>query len=87
MSNRITFRKGKRYCGMMRLAETVKVSRNGKEVATIQRSGNAWFWYGDGINTCGTPMTLDEAKADAKKHFTKSSDADGASGGKEGVSK
>jgi hypothetical protein len=48
------------------------LNRDGIRVATIAEDRDergSWYWYGDGINTCGIPMGLEEAKANALKHF------------------
>jgi hypothetical protein len=81
---RITFRKGRRYDGRARLAESYEAKIDGKRVATLQRHGNspfgqpdneeAWFWYGGGVNTAADPQTLEKCKAQVKAHFARSKD-------------
>ncbi len=80
---RITFSKGKAYDGLARLPKTYAVKMDGKEVATIQKlekhaymaSGETlddvkcWFWYGDSVNTCSKPSSLEDCKAAVKAHF------------------
>jgi hypothetical protein len=54
----------------MRLAETHRLCKDGKEVAIVQahREGG-YFWYGGGVNTAGLHLELDEAKKQAKAHM------------------
>ncbi len=76
---RLTFSKGRRYDGRARLPESYEAKIDGKRVATLQRHGNspfgepdneeAWFWYGEGVNTAGAPVTLEKCKAQVKAHF------------------
>ncbi len=77
--NRITFRKRPRYDGNMRLAEGYDARRAGRNIAIIQRmrGEDSWFWYGDGLNTCSRPVTLAEAKAEIRAHFTKPARSEG----------
>ena len=67
---RLTWRKGKRREGMMRLPETYALHRGDEELAICQRlqSGD-WFWYGGGMNTADVPTDLETAKRDAKAHI------------------
>lgn len=54
----------------MRLANTYKVNRDGKEIAVIQGLNNGtWFWYATDVNTYETPKSLEDCKADVKKFF------------------
>lgn len=70
---RITFRKGRRYCGRMRLPETFEIRLNGEKLGTIQRHDSGlWFWYGGGHNSLWSskPKSLEECKAKAIAYFT-----------------
>lgn len=83
MNGRITFKKGPLYSGQMRLAETYHVNRDGVEIAIIQKkrdNDDGWFWYGDGVNTCGCCTTLEECKQSVKEHF-EPKNAPGQTGG------
>lgn len=66
---RLTWRKGKRRSGMMRLAKTYRLCRGDEELATVQETGSLWFWYGGGMNTAHKPTDLETAKRDAKAHI------------------
>jgi len=71
---RLTWRKGARRSGMMRLPETYTLYRGCEKLATCQRlhSGD-WFWYGGGKNTSSMPTDLETAKRDAKAHILENS--------------
>lgn len=66
---RLTWRKGKRYSGMMRLAATYCLCCGDEELAIIQENGDQWFWYGGDRNTCATPTDLATAKKEAKAYI------------------
>ena len=51
-----------------RSPEAHELTRGGVVFATVQRRGNAWFWYGPGLNTAARPASLDECKAEAAAH-------------------
>jgi hypothetical protein len=69
---RITFKKQPIRSGLMRLAPSYYVNRNGSHIATIQELNceGLWFWYGNGQNTAGTPKSLDEVKSEIKTYFS-----------------
>lgn len=72
---KVTFRKGKLYCGQMRLPETYRVSSSGEEVAVIQKisGSDRWFWYtirrASHVNTYKNPCSLEAVKAAVKDWF------------------
>lgn len=71
---KVTFRKGKVYCGQIRLPETYRVSGNGREVAVVQRirESDRWFWYslsGSFVNTYSNPGSLEAVKVAVKDWF------------------
>ena len=72
---RWAFKKGRSSDGLMRLAPTYRLTKAGVELAILQcfdqypDAASKWFWYGDGVNTCDVPMSLDDCKASALNHF------------------
>ena len=67
MNKPFRWRKGKRYDGKMRLPETYELRSGGELVATVQALPDGrYFWYGGGYNTASNPITLEEAKRDAR---------------------
>lgn len=67
---RLTWRKGKRRDGIMRLPETYNLHRGKERIAVCQRlESGQWFWYGGGINTANRPTDLKTAKRDAKSYI------------------
>ena len=65
---KITFRKGPRYSGLMRLPNTYEIKVDGVEVGCIQehKEPDRWFWYARGVNTAHHPLSLEECKADVR---------------------
>lgn len=56
----------------MKLPKTYEIMCKGRQVGTIQhRFDDWWFFYGEGYNTLPHSYPLDEAKREAKKHFSK----------------
>ena len=64
---RYTWRRGKRP--LWSAAETYELRLAGQRLAIAQKTGELWFWYGDGKNTAHRPDTLDAVKAEAVSHF------------------
>lgn len=69
---RYTWRKDKKYDGLLRHVDAYTLRYNGEELAKAQvssRGSDLWFWYGDDINTSREPKPLAEVKAEAVAHF------------------
>lgn len=67
---RFSWKRGKAYCGRMRMPNTYELRFGGAHLATAQESSEQnWFWYGDGINTAHRMDTLENVKSEALAHF------------------
>lgn len=67
MHHRYTWRRGKRP--QWRASETYELYLAGQRLAIAQKTGDLWFWYGDGKNTAASPGTLEAVKTEAVNHF------------------
>lgn len=68
---RFSFKKGKLYNGLARLAETYEFRFGGERLAIIQkhRDSEDWFWYGDNVNRASERLSLSDCKRLVLMHF------------------
>lgn len=69
----ITFKRHReRGLRSMCAVATFLVRRDGVEIGRVQetrRGSGMFFWYSDGVNTCGKPVPLGEAKRQVRDHY------------------